>query len=165
MSDSEGNVAFDIPAAFTGFVSFTRSDLTPGVYFLNPAVNSDLDALPVQVVTPDLVKALTGIVGSPQQDANGLMLLSVFDCDGKGAAGVSFTAQGPATPPVTFYSISGLPQANATGTDTAGYGGFVNVPPGAVGVTATINASKRSMPVDSVVVKAGTITYSRLVPR
>jgi hypothetical protein len=160
-----GDVPFDIPAAFTGYVSFTRSDITPGLYFFNPAVNSDLDAIPVQIIPPNLVTALTTSVGSPQQPANGLMLLSVYDCNGKAAPGVSFAAQGPGASPVSFYSIGGLPQAMATGTDTAGYGGFVNVPPGTWGVKGVIAGSNRDLPTDSVVLQAGAITISRLVPQ
>jgi len=163
-SDAEGNVAFDVDKGFNGYVSFARADVTPGLFFFDGAVDRDLLALPVQVLTPPIVDALTKTAGSPQMPDRGVVLLSTFDCKSAGAPGVSYAAQGLDGTALAFYSIGGLPTANASATDSAGYGGFVNVLPGTIAITATVNETHRDLETISLIVRAGTITYSRLVP-
>src|SRR5262249_39794192 len=93
-SDADGNVAFDVDRGFSGDVSFTRADLAPGLFFFDSSVDRDLEALPVQVLSPGLVGALTQTAGSTLLPDRGVLLLSIFDCAGKGASGVSFRAEG-----------------------------------------------------------------------
>ncbi len=163
-SDANGDVAFDVDKGFSGYVSFTRSDITPGLFFFDSAVNGDLNALPVQIITPAILDALTKTVGSPAQPDRGVVLLSTFDCASAGAPGVSYVADGLDSTAVTFYSVGGLPTSKVDATDSAGYGGFVNVLPGTIAVTAKVKDTGRDLETISLVVRAGAITYSRLVP-
>ncbi len=166
VSDATGLVAFDVPAAFTGYVSLQEgAAIMPGLYFFNPAVNSDLDVPSVQLASPGIASALIKGLGAKQDANDGIMLLSVVDCTGTNAADVtmSFTQSADASASVSFYSVGGLPNATVTMTDTSGYGGAVNVAPGNVAVTAK-RSDGRTIGTYSLFVNPGTITYSKLVP-
>jgi hypothetical protein len=166
VSDAAGVVAFDVSAAFTGYVSLSEgTTIMPGLYFFNPAVTADTDVAAVQLASPSIAAALTAGVGSKQRPENGLMLLSAVNCSGGEAAGVSFETAtgGDAGASVSFYSVGGLPNSKVTATDSSGYGGVVNVTPGTVVVTGRL-ADGRALGTISLVVNAGAITYSRMVP-
>ena len=92
------------------------------------------------------------------------MLLSAVNCSGAEAAGVSFqTANGgDAGSSVAFYAVGGLPSSKVSATDSAGYGGVVNVPPGTVAVTGKLTDGRTLGTIS--LVNAGSITYSRMVP-
>jgi hypothetical protein len=166
VSDANGLVAFDVPAAFTGYVSLQEgTTIMPGLYFFNPAVNSDLDVPAIQLASPAIASALIAGLGAKEDSADGIMLLSVVDCTGTNAANVtmSFTQSADAGASVSFYSVGGLPNAMVTMTDTSGYGGAVNVAPGTVAVTAK-RSDGRAIGTYSLLVNPGAITYSKLVP-
>ncbi|HEX3594021.1 MAG TPA: hypothetical protein VHU80_02935 [Polyangiaceae bacterium] len=164
-SDVMGNISFDVPANFTGYVQFAKgTDITPGIYFFNPPPAQDMDAVAVQVVTPGIVGLLTSSFRAPQADANGLTLINVADCGGKAAVGVSIVAEGIDPMADEFYSVGGLPTATATETAMEGFGGFVNVPPGPLTVKGVVNGTKRELQTISVLIRAGSITYAKLVP-
>jgi hypothetical protein len=171
-SDMMGNVSFDIDKNFSGYVQFQKgTDIVPGLYFFNPPPDHDLDMVSVQIVTPGIVTALTKTLMSPQLMQNGLTLINTLDCNGKGAAGISIVGEGldkvegdGGPPPTTFYSIGGLPNAGATETDSGGFGGFVNLPPGTLAVKGIVNGTKRELQEISILIRANAITYAKLVP-
>lgn len=162
MTDSNGDVSFDVPRGFTGYAQFTRSDTTPGLYFFNPGVDKDMEAVAVQIATPAIVDALTKSLGSPQDAKKGLILMSVFDCNAVAAPNIVYVAEGSSAVP--FYAIGGLPNGAAMTTDMSGYGGFVNVPPGVITVKGLIDQGKRDITPVSIVARAGSLSYLRLVP-
>jgi hypothetical protein len=165
LTDDNGEVTFPIARGFTGYMEFTGGTIMPGMYFFNPPVDSDRSSVAVQIVTPGIVDALTKSIGSPQQPDLGLMLINALDCQAAAGVNVTFVAGGTGQGAPGFYSIGGLPASNATATDSAGYGGFVNVTPGTVPIKGIINdIGGREMQTISLLVRAGTITYGRVVP-
>jgi hypothetical protein len=118
----------------------------------------------VQVVTPGIVTALTMSFKAQQLDGNGLTLINVADCNGKAAVGVSIVADGIDPGAVEFYSVGGLPTAAASETAAEGFGGFVNLPPGPLAVKGVVGGTKRELQTISVLIRAGSITYAKLVP-
>lgn len=171
-TDANGNVTFDIDKSFSGYVQFQKgTDIVPGLYFFNPPPDQDMDMVSVQIVTPGIVAALTKTLMSTQLMQNGLTLINTLDCNGKGAAGISITAEGldkldldGGPPPTTFYSVGGLPNAGATETDSSGFGGFVNLPPGTLAVKGMVNGTRYQLQEISILIRANAITYARLVP-
>jgi hypothetical protein len=165
LTDENGEVTFQIARGFTGYMEFSGGTIMPGMYFFNPPVDSDRASVAVQIVTPGIVDALTKSIGSPQQPDLGLMLINAQDCQGAAGVNVTFVAGGTGQGAPGFYSIGGLPASNATATDSAGYGGFVNVTPGTVPIKGIINdIDGIEMQTISLLVRAGTITYGRVVP-
>jgi hypothetical protein len=164
MSDDKGALAFDVDKAFTGFALFTHKTYMTGLYFFNPPVNNDLEAVAVQLFTPSTVGTLVGLLHTTQQADRGIMLLNVVNCNGANAPGVQFESDGPLLGAIPFYSQGGIPNSLATVTDTAGYAGYVNASPGSFGVKGVVVGTKREVPLISLFVRAGAITYSKLVP-
>jgi hypothetical protein len=167
VTDANGDVSLQISrtsagAAFSGYVMFDKAEMVSGIYMFNPAVTSDL-TLTVQIASPGIVAALTGSVGAPQLEDRGIMLLNVLDCEGKAAAGVSYKSDHFDDASRVFYTVDGLPNTSVNATDATGYGGFVNIIPGTVAVTAELESSGARVDTTSYVVRAGAITYSRLV--
>jgi hypothetical protein len=164
VSDDDGVLTFDVTSTFNGYVSLSRSDILPGLYFFNPQVDRDRDTSSVALVTPAQASGLTAVFGGQQQPDRGLILLTTFDCSGTAATGVSFSSENGDPSTVLFYIVGGLPNAKETATDATGYGGFTNMPPGTVVVRGTLAATGEEVGTISLLSKAGAITYSRIMP-
>jgi hypothetical protein len=167
MSDSLGVVEFDVEKAFAGFATFTHSKYTSALYFFNPPINRDIgmmEAIAVQMIPPNIVAALAGTLHVMQDPNRGIILTNVVNCNGTAGVGVSFVADPPLMGATQYYSLNGVPNADAKMTDTAGYGGWVNVEPGSVGVSAVVVGTKYKFPPLSLYARPGTITYAKLAP-
>jgi hypothetical protein len=164
-SDATGFLTMQVPSAFSGYVLLQAPDLLPGLYFFNPPIDRDQEIPPILMPTPLANNLLVGQIGGTQGPNHGNALITAHDCQGTFADGVTFvTADGDAMTK-TFYSSRGLPSASATATDSDGYGGMINLPSGAVTVTGSLSANGRTVGTISLLVRAGGISYSRIVPR
>ena len=167
-ADAMGNVHMSIEAGFDGYVQLTDPKIAPALYFLTAPASGDLDLPIVPLASPF---AATGIVLSSSAGTTswlsdrGLVLLNAFDCQGATAANISFSVGGTHDPSsFIFYLVGTLPSANATATDSTGYGGLVNVPVGVSTITATLAPSGVQVSKLSVLVRAGYISYSKVTP-
>jgi hypothetical protein len=164
-SDATGLLTLQVPGAFSGYVLLQAPDVLPGLYFFNPSIDRDQEIPPILMPTPLANSLLVAQIGGTQGPNHGHALVMAEDCNGSFAAGVSYaTADGDAMTK-TFYSVSGLPSASATTTDSDGYGGMINLPSGAVTLTGDLAAKERTIGTISLLVRAGAISYSRIVPR
>jgi hypothetical protein len=164
ISGDDGVVVFEVPGRFTGYVYFTRDDLSPGLYFFNPPVTADTNIAAVQLVSPIIASLLTSQAGTTQSSDRGLALLSTANCAGRPGEGVQFQSEDKDASSVIFYSANSLPVATATATDADGYGGIINLPPGTAVITGILAADGREVSSISLLMKAGAITYTRLAP-
>jgi hypothetical protein len=173
-SDELGNITFTIDKGFTGIVQFTKDGDMTGIYIFNPALDRDLDAVPIQLVTPMIATALTSLVHTPYNTERGLILLNVANCNGMAAPGVAISRDGAPIPvkecptdltcEKPFYAINGIPNGDAEETDSSAYNGFINVPAGSAVVTAKVKATDLTIGTVSLIVRAGGITYAKMVP-
>ena len=170
MSDALGVVRFalgveeDKPRRFAGFVKLVRDDLVPALYNFNPPVEHEVDIAPVQLLSRSGSEALARQLGATFDAGRGSVLLSVFDCTGDPAGGVTIATDDSDERAARFYSVAGLPLTKATATDTSGYAGLVNVAPSTIAITGRIASNQRSLGTISLPVQAGAITYSRMAP-
>jgi len=170
ISDADGHVAISVPRAFSGYLELKGDTVLTGLYYFNPPPEADVGTpgLTIQLVTPSTVELLTKSLGSQQVSDRGLTLVNVFDCEKKPAVGATFEADiDPGDELATiFYAVKGLPVKDATETDTSGYGGLVNLPARSVTLKASVQteAGKRNIGTTTIQIKAGAITYTRLVP-
>ena len=92
----------------------------------------------------------------------GQAFVQVYDCFDCYAPGVTFAFgivdAGPNT--VQWYIDDGFPSKAATQTDTQGTGGILNVPAGALLVTATLAGTTRVIGTANPLMKAGWVTYA-----
>jgi hypothetical protein len=164
MTDANGDVSLSVPANFTGYISANRGDLMATRYYFSPAINADLTIPSIQLVEPQLAKAIVMNASSaPQMDDRGLVLLSAFDCMLVGAVGISFESADADDDTKTFYAVMSLPSATATETATGGFGGFLNVPAGNFRIDAQRVSDGRKIGEVTVLVRPGELTITRLV--
>jgi hypothetical protein len=161
-SDDAGVVTLEIAAAFSGFVSFELTDaLTPTLYFFNPPVDHDQEIPALSLSSPLARGALLSQLGASVD--RGDILLSAFDCTGVAAADVTFALTPANAEAVPYYLVNGLPNTSAAATDSTGYGGFANLTAGTWTITGHV-ADAGTLPPLSLVVRGGSISWSRLTP-
>jgi hypothetical protein len=175
VTDANGDVTFQIPSNLAAFVAFDKFDETlpqdqwtnewvPANYFINPNVSSDM-TIAVQMATFRLLSFLTLLVEKPQEPERGTVLINVLSCTGGGAPGVVYKADRADELTVPFYVEGSVPNATRTSTNTDGFGGFINIPPGIVALAGEIEETGRPIDTSSVTVFNNAITYTRLVAR
>jgi hypothetical protein len=109
-----------------------------------------------------LLAAALGVTVDTSPDAGvGHAFFEAFDCFDHHAAGVVFTMQGDAgADTVQWYTRNNAPSTTATETDTLGTGGAVNVPTGALTVTASLGSSGKILGTINPIIGAGTTTFA-----
>ena len=169
VSGDDGVVGFDVwvedpELGFMGYVLLTRDDVMPGLYFFNPPIDRSVEVPAVQLAKQAVASVLVQQVGLPYEPERGLILLSAFDCEGEPTAGVMLQMDEAHQGAAPFYSVNGLPASTATATDSSGYGGVINAPAGTIALTGRLEDGERVVGKVSLLVKPGSITYSRMVP-
>jgi hypothetical protein len=109
---------------FTGKDGSGSEFLEHEYYMQRPIVGATVEADKLEMVPRLLVDVVADSAGLLFDPAKGLVLTQTFGCDLKPLAGVSVTDSLMAVP---FYLAAGLPNADATETDSAGVAGFVNM--------------------------------------
>ncbi len=163
VSDTSGSILLQIEAAFSGYLSIHDDAIVPTLYFFNPTIDRDLDIPALSLSNGSARGALLGQLQADTTRAD--VLLHAFDCQGNGASEVSFSITPNDGQVIPYYLSSGLPTRSSTETDSTGYGGFVNLASGTVTVTATNGRTKTVLDSLTLVVRAGSATWSSLVPQ
>jgi hypothetical protein len=165
-SDDSGNATLQIPAGFDGYLEMNGPTTVPSLWYFSPAPVADA-SFTVGLLKPTNFAAIAQTVGASIDPDAGHAFNFALDCTdtfGKFLAGMSFSSNQTTSETFPFYFIDGLPDTKATATDTSGIGGFANLPTGAVTITDAIaDAGVRAGSV-SVLIRAGTITYSPIAP-
>jgi len=169
--DSKGVVTLDVDANFDGYAeilpTFADSGLpnyVPSLAFFSPPPADDTVFAPLLLLTPASLTTLAATAGNAIDPKLGAVFFVAQDCAGKAAAGVAVTTDRTEATTKGFYLIKGLPSETASATDSAGYGGFINLPTGYVRVNATVHDTGKAIGGTSVLVRPSTITYVYLVP-
>ena len=159
LTDASGSVTLMVEAAFSGYAWLQADGFVPTLYFFNPPIDRDQEIPPLSLSTVASRGALLGQLGADV--ARGDILVTAQDCQGKPAAGVSFSVT-PADPEaIAYYLVNGLPTSGVATTDATGYGGFMNLSTNATTVTATLGNSKTVIGTLGLVVRGGSATWSR----
>ena len=91
----------------------------------------------VSMLSPGVQSALNSTLGVTADPTRGSLNLSMEDCNQMSALGVHFTAA-PADGATAYYSIASAVSGTADATDTSGNGGFINLSPGTLTLTASL---------------------------
>lgn len=161
-TDAAGHVSVNLPAEFDGYLRFEGETISPALYFFDPPVRSDLPDLTVSVASPETAAGLAQLTGATPDASLGIVLVTVFDCDGAPAEGVTVAAGNVGGSARFFYVRNNLPTTTVRTTDDTGYGGIVNAATGTVTFSATIDGA--TVGSVTVLVKPGAMTTARIVP-
>jgi hypothetical protein len=110
---------------------------SPVLWFFNPPVVADIpDPIPLELYPFAALPLVLDAAGGEIVPGTGSVFMTVVDCDGKPAAGVSLEIAEYENQASSLYFDSGVLSNTATTTDSSGVGGFILIPPGFVEVTA-----------------------------
>lgn len=163
VTDADGVLEVVVPSGFDGYLSLTHQLIGPSLYFFNPPVLTDAALPPIRLASLETAQALVSLVGGQYDPTRALLVLTAEDCLGTPAEGVSYAASPAEADTFPFYSVGHLPTTDTTMTDESGYGGLLGVRPGSVTVTMA-NQVSGALGEFTVLAKAGTVTYARMVP-
>lgn len=161
-TDATGHVSLTVPAEFDGYLRLEGEAIAPTLYFFDPPVRSDLAEVRISVSSPQTSAGLAALTGATPDAALGVVLVTVYDCEGAPAEGVTINAGSVGSSAKFFYVRNGLPAVTATTTDETGYGGIVNAATG----TATFSSSSEQGMIGSVtaLVQPGSVTIAHIIP-
>jgi hypothetical protein len=109
---------------------------SPALWFFNPPVVADVETpFPLELYPSASLPLVLDAAGGSLAPETGSVFMSVVDCDGKPASGVSLQIAEHADVADALYFESGVLSNTATETDASGLGGFIGVPPGFVEIT------------------------------
>jgi len=163
LSDDKGTFTMAVDGNFDGYVQLTEPSIAPSLYFFNPPVSADADLPPISLASPLIAAGIAFQAGGTLLADHGIMLLTTGDCLSQPAANISYSVGGTRDPATfIFYLVAGLPTSDTTSTDSTGYGGLVNLPPGVATITAVLNPEQRKVGTISLLVRAGFVTYSHI---
>jgi hypothetical protein len=166
VSDDAGVAHVNVPGDFAGFFRLSGAGYLPSALYPGPVLaDASTGSVPTAMLKKNDTQLLAVAIGVPLEtdpDAGvGHAFFQVFDCFDRQAPGVVFTLDvdgGSQT--VQWYTKNDLPSTTAKETDTLGAGGAVNVPAGALTVTATLAATKQTLGTVNTVITAGGTTFA-----
>lgn len=159
-------LGISVSGSFRGYLDFTGPANMPNLFYQELAGSVPRDeTFPFQVglISAPTVAFLGQAVHVPIDPARAILFAQALDCELNFASGVSFTASGGDGSTVAWYFANGLPHIDTSQTDGNGGGGFVNLPPGLITVTASV-ASIGVVGTASVWTRPNTITTVVLTP-
>jgi hypothetical protein len=162
-SDSSGKLTFDAPAGFDGYAELKPNGALPGIYFFYPPLLESREIPFVPILPLSELSTFAQLVGGELLSGRGHLVLGTYDCLHNSTEGVSLSSAEADSRSVPFYMIKGVPSSKATATDGSGYGGIINLLPGAATITGKLGSGD-SLGIESVLMRADEVTYSTLLP-
>ena len=163
IGDSNGDLVVDTMVGFDGYVEVQARDRMPGIYFFHPPVTGDRVIPNVPLIRLSDLVQFAGLLNKGIQESRGHVMLGAYDCLGRPAEGVNLWSDDGDVQTTPFYSVGRLPSVSATGTDTSGRGGIINLKPGPVTVTGRVGDG-RLVGTVGLFVRPRAITYTSMFP-
>jgi hypothetical protein len=136
----------------------------PVLWFFNPPVVADVaQPIPLELYPSAALPLVLDAAGGEFVPGTGAVFLTVLDCDGRPASGITLEVAEHEEEAYPLYFDSGVISNTASQTDATGVGGFIRIPPGFVEVTGV---TQDGVVVGKVGVYASgtSVTYTVLTP-
>lgn len=159
--DAKGIVSADIETGFRGYFAVDALGYVPTLYFIDTSAGAG--PFDVSLFTPQASDALNKGVTSDIDPEAGFVNIAMYDCMDRRAAGVHFDIA-PAAGTTPFYALASAASGTATETDATGNGGFINVPPGIVTLTATLASTGELLSTETTLIRKATLSYQTIRP-
>ena len=164
VSDAMGQIIITVPQGFDGYVELSAVGAMRGSFFFYPPLTADREIRAIPILQARELATFATLAGANLMAERGHLMVGALTCLGQSAEGVTFSSAEGDDATVAFYMIKGIPSTKQAATDTSGWGGLVNLPPGSVTLTGTLAATQQQVGTLSVFVRAGELTYTTLVP-
>lgn len=158
----DGIVKSTVSSSFKGFFLIETPNLRPTLYFVDTGLQSATPAT-VALLSTAASQALNASLKATPDPSSGSVQLSVNDCTGKRARGVSFEVE-PRDGAIPFYVVGSVVTPAATSTDGGGSGGFANLKEGTVTVTAKVESTGVVFARIATLIRSTAITYQPVRP-
>jgi hypothetical protein len=164
--DEAGAVTLPLNEGFSGYLEITGDDQVSTLYVLpaalTPELVAELSGVTVSLLPPAALLAFADVSRIELDPGAGVISMNTFDCAGPAAPGVRLELNAAAVP---YAFVDGLPIAFQDTSTDDGAAGFVNVQPGLVVVKGFRGGSTELIGIETVLVRAGWVTVSNLMPR
>ena len=152
-------------ASEAGDANGVPSKYVPSLVFFNPPLVRDTTYNRVPLFVPNDIKVLAAVQGNSWDEQHfGMAFVGALDCAGKPAAGVAWEPSITDAMTKRFYYFNGLPDEAAVSTDSTGFAGLLNAPPGTITFTARVQATGQKIGSATMLVRAGVASYTYLAP-
>lgn len=170
-SNKKGRFSFSVPVGFRGHVYAPAPEENPTMLplrayiFPPPSENPDVPKRPELVVTTqDVLLGLATLGKTTPEMAEGHVIFTVIDCQGKPLAGVSVSTSAVSDKSWRVYvGAGGQPDPTLEATGPSGRGAVLNVPPGYITVRG-VHEEYGKIFEQSVVVRPGSLTSVPIIP-
>ena len=154
------------PSVFNGYFRIEGTpEVPPCLIFAQPlTVTEGATLSPVRTFVPAQYRALVEAGGSVWNETRGHIFVQARNCDGVAAEGVSYAIPKLEADTVRIFIAAGVPDRNATETDTTGVGGFIHAGVGFHTVRGTLSKSGTLVNERRIRVESGTFTYTVMSP-
>ena len=161
VTDEQGVLSVELPAAFTGYLEFVLDPYFPQLQVL-PATIEDGETLPPVTLSPtEVIYGLGLAVGAAPDPERGHIHFTILNCFGP-ARGVEIASNGADENSHEYYVLAGVPSRDLTETTAEGSAGFLNFPPGNTAVSLTASDTHKELGKLSFVVRPGFVTMATL---
>jgi hypothetical protein len=164
--DETGMVTLPLTEGFSGYLEITGEDEIPTLYVLPAALTPELvqalQSVTISLLSLDALLAFGEVSQLELDPGAGVLSMNTFDCTGSIAPGVRLELNAAAVP---FAFIRGLPEAGEDTTTDDGAAGFANVLPGLVVVRGFRAGTTDLLGLETVLVRAGWVSISNLMPQ
>jgi hypothetical protein len=164
---ADGSFTATIRQGFDGFVQVRGDDIMDTRIYVGRPLIEPPSLEQVRVLKPNEYEALSAAVAQTSADpTRGTVIGLVVDCQTQAAAGVRFSTTAADADSDEFYLIGQSPvkPPAATATDRDGFGGFFNLPEGAMVLRAVREATDEYIGESSVQVLPYTISFVLVAP-
>lgn len=166
-SDAEGMIQVGLPAGFDGHARAEGGGVAPSIQMFDRRIESVPvpDGVPriVRLINPEELAAVADLYEVTLDPGQGRILATARDCGLIPAAGMTVAVDGAPGPVEIDYTDNRLPDPTATSSDSTGFGGAFNVPPGSYTMTAR-TGDGQTYGRGSVIVRAGWISAVNVAP-
>jgi hypothetical protein len=137
---------------------------SPAMWFFNPPIVADLEEpISLQLYPTAALPLILDAAGGELVPGTGSVFMTVVDCDGQPASGITLEIAEYEDVAAPLYFDSGVISNTASQTDSAGVGGFIRIPPGFVEITG-VDSDGEPMAKVGLQASAGFVTLTVLTP-
>jgi hypothetical protein len=163
---ANGMVMLSLPQGFDGFIRISGMDVMDSRVFVGLPLFKPPTVQEVRLLRPNEYQLLVAYAKQMVDLTKGTAIVLAEDCSGMAASGISFKCPNADMQSALFYLINQVPQAppTSTTTDSAGFGGFLNLPVGPAVVQAIRASDQTLIGQSSFDVLANTLSYVLVAP-
>ena len=161
---ADGTVTLSLPSGFVGYLDATGPNTLESLVYLAWPLTMSTSTYDLLLGPYELYKSLVMADNGTVDDTPGALFVYTRDCLGAPAPGVALAISPSTVETKHFYFLNGSPIDTLDATAVDAIGGFANVPPGTVTLTAHLGPKGKKLGLFTVQVRPMTLTYVTLTP-